>query len=307
MKWRNRLLLLKPESTYGTAPSMTGADAILCPEIDVTPLEVELKDRELIVGYYGNTEKVLTMQMSKAVVTVELAGSGSPGVAPKWGPLHRACSYAQTIVASTSVRYDPVSSAQESVAMQFWADGIQHTLRGAQGTWSLSGDVGEIPKLKYEMMALYTTAVDGTRPSGTFTSQAKPKAFNSRNTPNVSIHGFAACLESLSLDIANEVIFRQLAGCSELVQINDRKPSGSLKIEAPSLAAKDYFAAVEAQDLGEVNVTHGTEAGNIIEIIQPSCNLGSIGYSESNGILMLDMTYMPNPDSGNDEVSLLLT
>ena len=45
------------------SPSMTGADTIVVPEIDIVPLEVELKDRELITGYYSNTEKVLSMRM----------------------------------------------------------------------------------------------------------------------------------------------------------------------------------------------------------------------------------------------------
>jgi hypothetical protein len=304
-KWRNRLLLLDIESTYGTAPSMDGTDAILVPEIEIVPLEVELKDRELITGYFGNTEKIVSMQMSKATISVEYSTSGALGVAPKWGPMMRACGFSQTISSGVSVLYEPVSEDQESVAFVFFADGVKHTLRGARGTWSLNKAVSEIPRFQYEFTALYTQATDDTRPTATYTNQAKPLALNSRNTGTVEIFGFDACLEAMTLDLANEVNFRQNAGCSELVEINDRKPSGTLKIEAPTIAQKDYFSALGDQDLGEVNIIHG-QAGNRLTLSMGACNLGSIGYSESNKVIMLDMAYMPNPITGNDEISLLL-
>ena len=306
-KWRNRLLLIKPEVTYGTAPSMTGTDALLVPEIDIVPLEVELKDRELITGYYGNTEKVLSMRMSKATISVEYANSGTRATPPKWGPLLRACGWAETITAATSVEYNLISGDEESAAMVFYADGVKHILRGSKGTPSLSMEAGEIPKWSFEFTALYTTTTAEANPTATYTGQGKPFAFNSENTTPVSIHGFAACLESFSLDMANDVVFWQLAGCSERVEITDRKPTGAVKIEAPTLAAKNYFSALSSQTLGEFSFTHGSGSGGQLELTMPSCNLGGVGYSESNGIIMLDIPFMPNPVTGNDEVSLLLT
>lgn len=306
-KWRNRLLLIGMESVYGTAPALVGADALLCKEIDISPLEVELYDRELITGYFGNTEKVLISQMSKVTVTVEYAASGTAGTPPKWGPLMRAAGNSQTIVPTTSVEYLPISSAPESAAMMFYADGVRHTLRGSRGEWGLAGEVDGVPLLSFEYIALYTPATATANPTATYTAQAKPLVMNSANTPTVDVHGFAACMESFSLNMANDVTFRHLAGCSERVELNDRKPSGSIKIEAPTLAAKDYFAAVSAQDLGAIDWTHGTTAGNILTLSQPSCNLGTPAYSNSNGTIMLELPFMPNPVSGNDEYSLLLT
>ena len=310
-KWRNRLLLAAIETTYGTAPTLAGTDAILLSEIDVTPLEVELKDRELITGVYGNTEKVISGRMSKVTFSVELAGGGAAGTAPKWAPFMRACSFAQTIDAGVSVTYLPVSTAQESVAMRFFTGesttATEHTLRGARGTWSLEMAAGEIPKIKFEFTALYTAATVMTFPTPTFTAQAKPVAVNSDNTTSVSVHGFASCLEALSLDLANEVVFRQLAGCTQNVQVTDRKPSGSVKIEAPLLASKDYFSALSTQTTGVLSLQHGQTAGNIITLSMPAINIGSVGYSDSNGVLMLDMDYMPNPTTGNNEISFVLT
>ena len=55
-KWRNRLLLIEMESSYGVDPVATGADALTVSELDVSPLELELLDRELITGSLGNTQ-----------------------------------------------------------------------------------------------------------------------------------------------------------------------------------------------------------------------------------------------------------
>ena len=311
-KWRNRLLLGEIEGTYGTAPAMDGADALLVSEIEVTPLEVDLQDRELITGVYGNTEKVVGARMSMVKFAVEYAGSGTAGTAPKWGPYLRACGFAETIVPTTSVTYLPISDAFESVAIRFFsgvgATATEHVARGARGTATFEFSAGEIPKIEFEFTALYTAAAAGTPPTATFSDQAKPLAFNSRNTTNVSVHGFATELEEFSLELENEVVFRQLAGGSERVEITDRKPSGEIKIPAPLIGSKDFFAAVDAQTLGAMSFVHGATAGNIITLSMPAINFENAEYSESDGETMLDLPFSPNPTgAGNNEISIALT
>jgi hypothetical protein len=119
-RWRNRLLLVAMEGTYGTAASTAGADALKLSELDVTPLEVELIDRELITGSFGNTEKVRGARMSRATFSVEMAGSGTATTPPRFGRLLRACGFSET--ATTSVLYAPISATFESVTLAFYAD-----------------------------------------------------------------------------------------------------------------------------------------------------------------------------------------
>ena len=310
-KWKNRLLLAKIEDTYGVEPTFAGADALLVSEVDIQPLEVELLDRELVRGSFGNTEKVINGAMSMVKFSVELAGSGTAGTAPGWGSAMRACAFSETIVSETSVTYAPISTAFESVAFQFFsgtgATATEHVILGAQGTWSLEGSAGQIPKLNFEFTGIYKAAAAGTPPTGTFLNQAAPAAFNAANTTPVSVHGYAACLESISLDLANNVVFRRLAGCTENVQITDRAPSGQVVIESPTLASKDYFAVVNSQTLGAFSLQHGQTAGNIATLSMPYCNLGSPAYTDSEGITMLTLPFMPNISAGNDEISIALT
>lgn len=307
-KWRNRLLLVEMETTYGTDPTPTGADALKLSELDVTPLEIELVDRELITGFYGNTEKVVASRMARASFSVEIAGSGAAGTAPRTGKLLRACGLDETIVTDTSAAYTPVSTAFESVTMHFYADGTQHVMTGCRGTFSISMSTNSIPVFNFEMTGIYNAATAVANPALTFGEQANPVVMSSANTTTVSIHGFAACLESFELDLANDVVHRQLAGCTENVQITDRKPEGTVVIEAPALASKDYFAAAAAQTLGAFSVAHGQAAGNIVTIAAPTSNIGTPTYSDSDGILMLSLPFMPNPTTaGNDELSITFT
>jgi hypothetical protein len=305
---RKRLLLAKIESTYGTDPTPAATDAVLVSALEVQPLQLELKDRELILGYLGNTEMVVGQRLVSVSFDVEIAGSGTAGTAPKWSALMQACGFSETIVSVTSVTYAPISSAFKGVTLYFFADGVRHKVTGCRGTWSMSMETGEIPKISFSFTGIFNAPTDETQPSPTFSNQADPVVVNSANTATLEVHGYAACLSAFSLDLANETPFRQLAGCTQQVMITDRKPAGEVTIEAPTIAAKNYFSAASTQTAGQFSWVHGTTAGNIVTFTAPTCNLGSPEYEDSDGIIMLKLPFMPQPTAaGNDEFTLALT
>jgi hypothetical protein len=305
---RKRLLLAKIESTYGTDPTPAATDAVLVSALEVQPLQLELKDRELILGYLGNTEMVVGQRLVSVSFDVEIAGSGTAGTAPKWSALMQACGFSETIVSVTSVTYAPISSAFKGVTLYFFADGVRHKVTGCRGTWSMSMETGEIPKISFSFTGIFNAPTDETQPSPTFSNQADPVVVNSANTATLQVHGYAACLSAFSLDLANETPFRQLAGCTQQIMITDRKPAGEVTIEAPTIAAKNYFSAASTQTAGQFSWVHGTTAGNIVTFTAPTCNLGSPEYEDSDGIIMLKLPFMPQPTAaGNDEFTLALT
>ncbi len=307
---RKRLLLAKIEgsTTYGTDPTPVGTDAMLVSNLSIQPLQLELKDRELILAALGNTEKVVGQRLVGISFDVEIAGSGTAGTAPKWSALIQACGFSETIVATTSVTYAPVSTGFRSTTLYYFADGVRHKVTGCRGTWSMSLEAGEIPKISFEFTGLFNAPTDENQPVLTYSNQADPVVVNSANTTPIEVHGYAACLESFSLSLANETPFRQLAGCSQQVMITDRKPEGEVTVEAPTIAGKNFFAAASGQTLDEFSWTHGTTAGNIVTFTAPTCNLGSPEYEDSDGIIMLKLPFMPIPTAaGNDEFTLALT
>ena len=313
---RKRLLLAKTESPYGTSAAPAGTDALLVSNLEVSPLQVELLDRELIQPYLGNSEKVVGQRMASVSFDVELAGSGVAGTAPQYGRLLKACGMAEAVVAPSagppvvtgSVTYTPVSSSFSSVTLDFNADGTKHLVTGARGTFTINLNAGEIPKISFEFMGIYNAASAASAATPTFANQADPVVVNSTNTTPVSVFSYAACLESFSMALGNETPFRQLAGCTQQVLITNRAPSGELTIEAPALGSKDFFDAVSAQTLGAITWQHGQSAGNICTFTASTCNLDSPSYADSDGVQMLSLPYMAVPTSaGNDEFTLVFT
>ena len=309
---RKRLLLAAAEATYGTAPTFAAGDALLVSNLDIQPLDVNLLDRELVLPFFGNREKVVGQRMGSVTFDVEIAGSGTAGTAPRWGRCLRACGFGEAVVGATSVTYTPASAAIIGLSLDFNADGNRHLLTGCRGTATLNLAVGEIPRISFEFMGIYNAVAKGTPLTPTFADQASPVVVNSQNTTSVSAFSFSGCMESFSLALNNETPFRQLAGCSQNIPITDRAPSGELVIEAPLAGAgageKDFFALVSAQTLGAIGWQHGQTAGNIVTFNAPTCNLDSPTYGDSDGVMMLNLPFMPVPtNAGNDEFSLVLT
>ena len=307
LKTRKRLLRAKIESTYGTDPTPAGTDAVLVRSLEVTPLQSDVVERELIRPYFGNFEQLLANQHVEITFDVELAGSGTAGTAPKWGPIFRACGMGETIVASTSVAYAPVSSSLESCTIYFDNDGILHKITGCRGTFTMTCELNEIPVISFTMMGIYNAPTDTALPTATYTDQASPLLFRTGNTSSFSIFSYSGILQSLNLDMANENIYRELIGGTKEVLITHRKPAGEVVVEAVSLATHDFFTDATSTSTGGLSFTHGTTAGNIVTFSSPQTDLGAPTYSDQDGIQMITLPYTSTPSSGNDELTFTLT
>jgi hypothetical protein len=305
---RIQLLLAKIETTYGTNPTPAGSDAVLVRNLEITPLEAKMLDRETVQPFMGSRASLMVDKQVKITWEIEVSGSGTAGVAPKYGPILRACGLSQTIVTDTSVTYAPVSTGQESVTLAFFKDGIRHYATGCRGTFELAGTASDFFLFKVEMTGIYNGPTDTTVPAATYTAQAQPLPFGAGSTPTVSLHGLSACLKEFSLDLANDITYRALAGCTPNVFVADRKSAGSFMIEATTLSDKNFFSIAEARTTGALQVVHGTAAGNILTVNVPQAEIGSPEYGDSDGVLMLNVPFVALPTSaGNDEFSLVFT
>lgn len=303
----NHAVLAKVESTYGTDASPAGTDAILCSEPTTRPLVVDLQDRALQQGSMGNTQKVVGRRLSEISMAVELAGSGAAGTAPKLSRLLQACGFSETVVADTSVTMN-LTDTPPGLTLDYFADEILHKATGCRGSFQLEAAAGEIPRITFSYTGLYVAPTEPSLPTLSFTEQAAPVAFGADNTQTVSVDGYAACISSFSLDLGAVTPFTQRAGCSRQVRYTDRKPSGTIKIENPSLADKNYWATVADQSLVSLSFTHGTTAGNIVQVNLLRCNFDSPTYEEEEGIDILSIPFMPNPANGTaDEIQFVFT
>ena len=306
---RRRLILAKIESVYGTDPTPTGAsNAILVRNLEIQPLVAETVNRDLVRPYMGQADQLLARERVEVSFEVELAGSGTAGTAPAYGPILKACGLSETLVTSTSATYAPVSSSFSSVTIYYHEDGIRHKLTGCRGTFEIKGEVGQIPTIAFTMTGIYNAPTDETLPTPTYANQATPLIFKQGNTTNFTAFSYSGCLQSYSFSMANDVIYRDLVGCTKEIMITNRAPSGTIVIEAPSIATKDFFSIATGTSTGSITFQHGTTGGNIATVTTAQSDLGNLTYSDQDGVQMLNMPFIAVPTSaGNNEFSLAFT
>lgn len=307
---RKRLILIETESTYGTDPTPTGADAVLVRELSITPQSSDTVSRELIRPYLGSSQLLLANTKVECTFSVELAGSGTAGTAPQYGKAIQACGLSETIAAGTSVKYEPESSGFNSVTIHYNIDGVRHKVTGCRGTFTLNATVGEIPSLDFSFTGIYNAPDDSALPTPTYANQDDPLIFKNGNTGSFSLLSYAGALQSFSLELGTEVAYREFVGGGEEVLITNRSVSGSVSIEAVTIATKDFFAAAidDVAALGNLQFTHGFVAGNIVKFTSSKVDIGDVSYGDQDGIAMLEIPYVCVPDSAaNAEFDLIYT
>jgi hypothetical protein len=303
---RKRTILAKLETTYGTDPTPTGsANAILVRNMSITPLNAEVVSRDLVRPYLGASEQLIASSYVGIEFEVEMAGSGTAGTAPAYGPLLQACGMTETDGAS-DVTYTPKSSSFASVTMYYNVDGVLHKITGARGNVELVINARQIPVFKFTFTGLYNAPSDASAPSVTYTAFQTPVAANSDNTTDFELFSFGAALESLNINFNNAIQYRSLIGAEDVL-MTDRQVSGQVVFEAPHIASKDFFGIALGNTLGNLDIVHGTTAGNMVQITSSRVDVSNPSYQDQNGIQMLQVpiTLVPST-SGNDEISIVV-
>lgn len=302
--YKNVAVLAKQEVTYGTDPVPTGAlNAILTKGAVPQPLLGARVTRDLDRSTWGAQSEINTGPLVTVAFSVEIAGGGAAGTAPKYGPLLLACGMSETTNAGVSVVYAPASTALKSVTIYYYVDGQQHIIKGARGNVQINMQRGQIPTYDFEFTGLYTRPTAVANPALTLTSFQAPVAVTKTNTPTFTLHSTAVNCEQFNVNFQNQIAYRNLIG-SETVELTDRNVRGSVVIEAPAIGTKDYFAASEAHagiTLSTVQLIHGTTAGNIVQFDGPKVQLGGPVVGNSDGIVTYTMDTIFTANASNDE------
>ena len=307
---RKRLIVIEKETTYGTDAAPDGADAILVRDLSITPQSSDVVSRNLIRPYLGASQQLLANTRVECTFSVELVGSGSAGTPPQYGKALEACGLNETTSAGTSVKYEPKSDSFDSITIHYNIDGVRHKMTGCRGSVSLSATVGEVPSLDFTFTGIYNAPDDTAILTPTYANQDDPVLFKNGNTSSFQLLSYAGALQSFSFDLGNSTTYRELVGGSKEVLITDRASTGSVSIEAVSIGTKDYFASAVDDDaaLGNLQFTHGSNAGNIVQFTSSKIDIGDIAYGDSDGIAMLEIPYTCVPDSASGgEFDLIYT
>lgn len=308
LKWPDKIVLVKIESTYGTDSSPTGsANAVLATDIELSPMEGNDVDRDLEKPWFSANETIPSGLHAKISFKVEVAPSGAAGTAPAWGPLLRACGVAEVISAGVSVTYNPVTDAHESVTINLFIDKTLYELVGTRGTCKANFTSEAVPKLEFEFTGLFVKPVEGTRPSVDLSSFKKPQLVSDANTPTFSIDGTGFVMKSAMLDLGNTVEGRFLVG-EEEIKITDKAEAFETTVNAVALTTFDPFQLALDQSQVVVSLVHGVGAGKIATLAIPAAQMQRLaGLANSQNVKEWPLRLTPLPVSGNDQWTLTLT
>lgn len=306
--YRQKVLTFKPETTYGTDAAPTaGANAILCQNVRIMPMEGADVSRALDTPYMGAQATIPNELHAKFTFEVELAGSGEAGTAPALGVILRACGLAEVVTAGTSVTYSPITTGHESATIWHNQSGTVYKSIGARGTAKVKVDAQGIAKLEVEMMGLFTQPAAQTVPNPDYTSWQKPLVATTANTPVFTINSVSLVMRTFTMDIGNQLQGRFLVGAERII-IEDKAELIETTVEAVPLATLNPYVLAAGQSTVPVVLTHGTAAGNIVTLNAPTAQMQRpTGVENQQGIVEWPLRLVPLPDEGNDQFTIIFT
>ena len=312
---RKTFILAAIETTYGTAVTLSSTDVLLASDMSIQYTSNN-KARDVIRPYLGASEELVGDDYMTVSFTVEAAGSGTKGTAPAWGKLLRACGMAQTIVASTLVRYTPASAAMESLTMTFHIDGLSHVLNGCRGTADLSLLISESPKIKFT----FTGRTDANPVAATLSANDSawkvPLMVSNFNTADLRIGsalnastgavtgGESYASRGLSVNLGNNVVYQPMLG-NDRVLITDRQTSGSTTLDLSAADEATFRGWVRANTTKSLSVEHGSSDGNRIKLFAPKVQFTNPQNTDQDGVAMTSFDTRMLPDAGNDEFQII--
>lgn len=305
---KKMLLLVALQSAAGVeATPLPGTSAILARGVTPEPVVAEKVQRALIRPYKGNSGSLVTGVHSKISFEIELAGSGTAGTAPAYGPCLIASGFAETVTAGTDVTYN-LTGDNQYLTIYCYLDGTLFKMTDALGTVSLELNAKSIPVMKYEFLGVYHKADEVAMPADVSVDYSKfmqPEVVGKINTPTLTFHGHAGCTSQLSINLANQLAWKELINCAG-PRSPDRQPTGQIVMEMAKVTTVDWADVVVKGQKAALNVVHGTNVGNIVELQMPAAQPEVPQIQDDGGDAMISMAFDINPVLGNDELVIIV-
>ena len=313
--FRNTVIQVKIESTYGTDPgSYAATDCLLVSEVKFQ-IDRDLVPRNLIRGYMGGSDQLAGTRRSNITFTVEMAGSGTAGTAPAWGKLLRICGMAEAITAAARVEYTPVSTAFTSATVRFFIDGVAYISRGARGTFKMKMNAYDRPEIEFTLQGFDTYAQEAPVPTSSLAAWKRPEVVTDANSGDIVLGGTytagaitigtGAVLKSrgMEIDIGNKLSHMKLLG-GESIDITDREVTGKMLVELTATQEVTWRTDINANTLTTVAFRHGSAAGSQIIVWAPGLQRVDPQAEDYEGGVMMAAELRLLPSSGNDELTI---
>lgn len=302
----DRVALLAIESTYGTAPAMVAADAILLMGSTIETAADKL-ERDLDSPHFGGNPFVLVGKRVTLKGDCDVLGAATPGTAAPLGKLYRVTGHAETLTPATNSVYAPISTGFESAAVDFYWAGVRFRMTGVRGTIDFDFSIKSYAKGSVTLTGILTMPTDAEAPSGiSWTAFQTPAAIETP-TWTVAVGATNVHAQQLTLGQGADVKLIETSESRQVI-ITDRKPSGSLKvIKNDALATWNPWALAEAQGIVTITNTIVSAAG--LNVSMPiRAQLEYPKPIDIEGVAGFEIPFAAIPSgAGGDEYSITYT
>lgn len=310
---RNTIITAAIEGSYGASPgAFAGILLTGTPDFQIDP---DVVPRELVRGYFGASEELAGTRRSVLKFSTELAASSALGVAPAYGPLLRACGFAEAITADARVDYTPVTENQESLHMAFNRDGVKYQSRGARGTGKLNMMAYERPTIDWEFWGFDTAATAVAVGTPTYTAWQRPLVITDANSGDIKLGstysagsvsvGTAYPSRGMTIDIGNTLSHMKMLG-GEAIEITDRQMSGSMTVELTAAQEVTWRTDINANTLSTAHFAIGASGSRVISFM-PNMQRTKPQTIDYEGRLLMQTDLRLLPVAGNDEFRLIVS
>lgn len=310
--FREALILVKAESTYGTdAAPTTAANAMIATNVVIEPVvPAESVERESPRDFMGNFEQQHHGIHSRISFDIELGPASAATTPLPVAPILLASSYDQTI-GGANVTYGLVSDALSAATMWIYAGNVGYKRRGVRGNLRFVWALGRKPMLRFEGLGLLPATPVAAESlawpaSYDLTAFNKPALVSNSSITTATFAGVAKGTvpwQAFEYNCGNQVEYRNLMGVEEII-IADRKPTASLTIEPNSANMITRIEAVRTEGQAALSMVHTTGSRTLTLACGQvqSLNPRHVRINDRRG-LQLDLS--PLPSSGDDEMSLV--
>lgn len=303
--FERRAMVAKVETTYGTDATATGAsDSVLVLEGSIQ-VEADPLARAIDRSYLGADPFVLVNRRATVTGSIELLGSSSVGTAAPIAPILRGCGHAETLTASTSAEYNPISTAFQSLSIYFEWAGVQFKVTGARGSLDIDLSIDNFGRASFTFTGLIDIAniTEATISGFTIAAFQSPVAIQSSNFA-VTIGGTAVNVQSVQLSQGQPPQIYHGSEARE-VSYNDRNATGRLRMFLPDFSDFNGWSVANAQSTSAIVATISGGAGKITTLTIPAAQFQMPQNVNLNGAAGIEIPFSALPVTGNDEYELL--
>jgi hypothetical protein len=312
MNYDTRFLIAAIQAAQGVAADYAGTNLIPALELTHNPLEADRQSRDLVDGNPGATgADFLARPRVRVTAALEASAATALGTAPFWAPLARAAGLEEVLTVGASARYSPSDSDTPEWATLVGGFGGSQAAPGAArdflqealdatGTIGFEAREGELPRLTFEMTAIYGAPVTRDQivaaapldlgPLGQSAYREVDQISYANTT--FSFAGQQLILREMTMSDETPVIFGDRP--NELTTRRGRRRyTGRMVVTAPALADFDYFARSLDGAESALLLRNGA-AGNQVEFRADRVQafLSDLGEADNEVTATLDLLFL---------------